>query len=54
VLRVAGRRVHVEGLDAIDGTPVLDLKPWVKDLGPRGDVTQPAWMDALMTEYWKR
>ena len=26
IVRVTGREVHVEGLDAIDGTPVLDLK----------------------------
>ena len=26
LLRVEGRRLHVEGLDAIDGTPVLDIK----------------------------
>jgi len=54
VLRVEGRCVHLEGLDAVDGTPVLDIKPWVRDFGPRGAVSQPAWMDALMTEYWKR
>jgi tRNA-Thr(GGU) m(6)t(6)A37 methyltransferase TsaA len=54
VLRVDGTKVHLEGLDAVDGTPVLDLKPWVREFGPRGDVRQPAWMDALMTNYWKR
>ncbi len=54
VARVEDRRLYVEGLDAVDGTPVLDVKPWVKEFGPRGDVKQPAWMDALMVEYWKR
>lgn len=52
VLRVEGTRLHVEGLDAVDGTPVLDVKPWVRELGPRGEVTQPAWMDELMRGYW--
>jgi tRNA-Thr(GGU) m(6)t(6)A37 methyltransferase TsaA len=52
VLRVDGARLHVEGLDAVDGTPVLDIKPWVRELGPRGDAKQPAWMDALMRGYW--
>jgi tRNA-Thr(GGU) m(6)t(6)A37 methyltransferase TsaA len=52
VLRVAGTRLYVEGLDAVDGTPVLDIKPWVRELGPRGDVKQPAWMDELMRGYW--
>lgn len=45
--------MHVTGLDAIDGTPVVDLKPWVRQFGPRGDIHQPDWMDALMAEYWE-
>lgn len=52
VLRVEGRRLYVQGLDAIDGTPVLDLKPWVREFGPRGSVHQPAWITELMGEYW--
>lgn len=52
VLRVEGSRVYVRGLDAIDGTPVLDLKPWVAEFGPRGPVHQPAWMTELMRHYW--
>jgi tRNA (Thr-GGU) A37 N-methylase len=49
---VEGLRLHVTGLDAIDGTPVLDIKPWVVELGPRGEVRQPAWITELMVEYW--
>lgn len=52
ILRVDGTRLYLEGLDAVDGTPVLDIKPWVRELGPRGDVKQPAWMDTLMSGYW--
>jgi tRNA-Thr(GGU) m(6)t(6)A37 methyltransferase TsaA len=51
---VDGLAVHVTGLDAVDGTPVLDLKPWVREFGPRGEIRQPPWMDALMTRYWSR
>jgi tRNA (adenine37-N6)-methyltransferase len=50
---VDGLTVKVAGLDAVDGTPVLDLKPWVREFGPRGEVRQPAWMDQLMTGYWR-
>jgi tRNA-Thr(GGU) m(6)t(6)A37 methyltransferase TsaA len=50
--RVEGLRLHVLGLDAIDGTPVLDLKPWVQEFGPRGEVRQPAWTGELMAHYW--
>ena len=53
VLKVEGTRLRVEGLDAIDGTPVLDLKPWVSDFGPRGDIREPQWMKELMSGYWR-
>ncbi|HLG97097.1 MAG TPA: SAM-dependent methyltransferase [Bryobacteraceae bacterium] len=45
--------IEVEGLDAIDGTPVLDIKPYVRQFGPRGDVHQPAWATELMARYWE-
>jgi tRNA-Thr(GGU) m(6)t(6)A37 methyltransferase TsaA len=49
---VDGLAVHVRGLDAIDGTPVLDIKPHVPAMGPRGAVRVPPWMDELMSGYW--
>ena len=52
VLGVEGRTVHVRGLDAIDATPVLDLKPAMREFGPRGRLRQPAWSHELMAEYW--
>ena len=53
ILKVGGTTLHVKGLDAIDGTPVLDLKPWVSDFGPRGDIREPQWMKDLMSGYWE-
>lgn len=47
-----GGVVQVRGLDAIDGTPVLDLKPYYAEYAPRGDVLQPAWSSELMRDYW--
>ena len=44
--------VRVAGLDAIDGTPVVDIKPWMVEFGPRGDVSQPSWSSELMKDYW--
>ena len=32
LLKVEGNVLHVKGLDAINGTPVLDIKPYLKDL----------------------
>jgi tRNA-Thr(GGU) m(6)t(6)A37 methyltransferase TsaA len=52
ILSIDGVALEVEGLDAIDGTPVLDVKPWVAEFGPRGPVHQPAWMTELMGGYW--
>jgi tRNA-Thr(GGU) m(6)t(6)A37 methyltransferase TsaA len=53
ILKLDGLKLYVEGLDAIDGTPVLDIKPWVAEFGPRGPVRQPAWMTELMRGYWR-
>jgi tRNA (adenine37-N6)-methyltransferase len=52
ILDVAGTVVRVRGLDAIDGTPVLDLKPYMKEFGPGTPVTQPAWSHELMAGYY--
>lgn len=51
---VEGLTVRVAGLDAIDGTPVLDLKPVMNEFLPRGGITQPAWATELMRGYWRR
>ena len=53
ILHVDGISLHVEGLDAIDGSPVLDIKPWVLEFAPRGSVFQPQWISELMNRYWK-
>ncbi len=45
--------VTVEGLDAIDGTPVLDIKPYMREFAPRDEVRQPDWATELMADYWK-
>lgn len=41
ILSVSGLMVEVEGLDAIDGTPVVDLKPVMREFMPRGDIREP-------------
>ncbi|WP_034482746.1 TrmO family methyltransferase domain-containing protein [Actinomadura oligospora] len=42
----------VAGLDAVDGTPVLDIKPYMAEFGPQGGTTQPDWATELMREYY--
>jgi tRNA (adenine37-N6)-methyltransferase len=50
---VDGIELTVRGLDAIDGTPVLDIKPYMVEFGPRGVVRQPCWSHELMSRYWE-
>lgn len=52
LLGVEGRRIRVRGLDAIDGTPVLDVKPVMRAFLPRGEVSEPDWVGELMAGYW--
>ena len=49
-----GHHGDVEGLDAVDGTPVLDLKPWLDELAPIGPTRQPGWATELMAHYHDR
>lgn len=52
LVAVEALTITVQALDAIDGTPVLDLKPYMREFGPRGEVRQPAWSHELMATYW--
>jgi tRNA (Thr-GGU) A37 N-methylase len=52
IVSVEGLAVEVEGLDAIDGTPVMDLKPAMREFLPRETLRQPAWAGELMKDYW--
>ena len=46
------RSITVVGLDAIDGTPVLDIKPVFRWSGPQGRVNAPSWSDELGETYF--
>jgi tRNA (adenine37-N6)-methyltransferase len=52
IVRVEGRKLYVAELDAINGTPVLDIKPVMREFLPRDEVRQPAWSHELMRNYW--
>ena len=49
---VDGLTVRVTGLDVIDGTPVLDIKPAMSGFAPRGEMREPEWAKELMEGYW--
>jgi tRNA-Thr(GGU) m(6)t(6)A37 methyltransferase TsaA len=44
--------LFVTGLDAVNGTPVLDIKPVMREFLPNGPLRQPAWATELMSHYW--
>ena len=44
LLSVDGRRLRVLGLDAIDGTPVLDIKPYIPHYDSVPSARIPGWV----------
>lgn len=52
IMNVDGLTITVTGLDAIDGTPIVGLKPYMEEFGPSGEVTQPSWASELMISYY--
>lgn len=46
------RKMLVKGLDAINGTPIIDIKPVMKEFLPKGELRQPEWSVSLMDKYW--
>jgi tRNA (adenine37-N6)-methyltransferase len=52
LLEHKGRTIKVKGLDAIDGSPVLDIKPIFKEFQPSEEIIQPVWVADLMKNYW--
>ena len=52
IVAIQDIRLRVVGLDAIDGTPVLDIKPVIREFLPREEVRQPPWVAELMVDYW--
>ena len=47
-----GNIIWVKYLDAIDGTPILDIKPAMKEFLPSAEIKQPEWSTELMKDYW--
>ena len=42
----------MQSLDAIDGTPILDIEPYAAEFQPASPVREPTWMRELMTPYY--
>jgi tRNA-Thr(GGU) m(6)t(6)A37 methyltransferase TsaA len=54
IARRQGRQLYVSELDAIDGTPVIDIKPVMQEFLPRSSVHEPSWATELMKDYWSK
>jgi len=52
ILAVGDDDLEVLGLDAIDGTPVLDIKPYVPRFDRVEKAVVPEWIDRLMKDYF--
>lgn len=54
LLGVEGLALELRGMDAVDGTPILDIKPSWSGNRPRGDFREPEWAKEIMKNYWKK
>lgn len=53
IIKVEKNVITVKGLDALDKTPVIDIKPVMKQFEPIGEIKQPKWVDEVMKDYYK-
>lgn len=51
LLHREGNRLHVTGLDAWDGSPILDIKAYYPRDEMRPDATVPAWLSELWQQH---
>jgi len=52
LISVADDVLVVKGLDAINGTPILDIKPYYPDFDCKEDAVVPEWVNRLMEHYF--
>ena len=53
LLSIEGLTLKVQGLDAFDGSPVLDIKPVFVEFTPeRESIRQPEWSHEMMADYF--
>lgn len=52
LLKIEKKSIFVKGLDAINGTPIIDIKPVMKEFLPSNEIKQPSWVSELMEKYW--
>ena len=45
LVRTEGRMLHIQDIDIVDGTPLLDIKPYVPRLDAISEVRMPDWAE---------
>ncbi len=53
LVRVEGRKLTVKGIDVLDGTPLLDIKPYIENFDSVGE-SRSGWMTATVDEVAKK
>lgn len=48
LLRIDGATIRFAGVDVVDGTPVLDIKPYVSRLDQPADHVRSGWFDTVI------
>ncbi len=51
LLRRDGNRLYVKGIDAWDGTPIIDIKGYYPRDEQRPDATVPGWLELLWQHH---
>ena len=54
LIKAEKNKLTVEGLDAVDGTPIIDIKPVIREFLPEENIKQPEWVSELMKNYWSK
>jgi tRNA-Thr(GGU) m(6)t(6)A37 methyltransferase TsaA len=49
---IKGNTLIVTGLDAMDGTPVLDVKPYIPEFDGADNVKMPDWVATMVKGYF--
>ena len=52
LVKIVGHELIVRGLDAVNGTPVLDIKPYYPHYDSPAETQVPEWVSRLMVVYF--
>jgi tRNA (adenine37-N6)-methyltransferase len=52
LLSQEGAVLSVQGLDALDGSPILDIKPYFSEFDRAKGSSEPEWVRRLMRDYF--